>query len=248
MKRTTTAMGLTALLLLAGLFLWRGSSTAAPHTEEKKEPRTISTSGSATIQVAPDSARVFFGVQTIAPTIKAARTDNAAKVKKVMDALNALKIADLKMKSSDVQVEMLYSHPQGNQLPQVTGFRITHTFTVLVQNSDVEKLSKTASAVLDTALENGVTMVQQITFFKKDLTDIRRQAMEKAVREAVANAQALVSGVSGSLTGTIAISGAPEYAYRGQQFDNVQSAAITDTPLVAGNLNVTCNVNVTCTY
>lgn len=247
MQRTSAIVLLAVAVLIVVGFMSRTPSGAAPATEAKKEERHINTSGSATIKVKPDSARVFFGVQTVQPTIKHARAENTEKVKKVMDALNGLKIKDLKMKSSDVNVEMLYSRPDHDQLPKVTGFRITHTFTVLVENDDAEKLGKTASLVLDTALENGVNSVQQIMFFKKDLTDIRRQAMTVAVEEAVANAKALASGIKAPLGGTISINGEPEYYSRAQQYSNSQVVG-GDTELVVGNLDVTCRVSVTCTY
>src|SRR5207248_1009064 len=93
--------------------------------------RTISTSGSATIKVHPDSGRVFFGIQTIASTVKVARAENSARTGKVLAALGALKIPDLKMKSSDVRVELVQMPQQPDQLPRILGFRVTHSFTVL---------------------------------------------------------------------------------------------------------------------
>ena len=148
----------------------------------KDKQRTINTSGTATVRVKPDSARVFFGVQTIAPTIKAARTDNADRVKKVMEALNALNVPDLKMKTSDVSVDLIQTHKNEDKLPQVLGYRITNTFTVLVRNDTPAKLSAFAAQVLDTALENGATNVQQIVFFKGDLVEAQRQRWPRPSR------------------------------------------------------------------
>ena len=251
MKRIGVAIAaVSVIVLVCGVAVLRGQGAAGP--EAKAEKRTISTSGQATIKVKPDSARVYFGVQTLAETIKKARADNAASVKKVMDALTALQIPDLKMKSSDVHVELVQSAHDRDSLPRTLGYKLTHTFTVLVQNEDAQKLSGVASRVLDTALENGANIVQQISFFKRDLTEARRQAMAKAVEDAVANAQALAAGGKVKIADTISINGEPTYHYFGGQMAQSNTSfpgpAGDDTPLVAGDLEITCRVSVTCTY
>src|SRR5947207_9734892 len=102
MQRTSAIVLLAVTVLVAVGIMNRNPSGAAPNPEAKKEERKIFTSGSATIKVKPDSARVFFGVQTVKTAIKDARAENTEKIKKVMDALNGLKVKDLKMKASDV--------------------------------------------------------------------------------------------------------------------------------------------------
>src|SRR5262245_650146 len=212
MKRASVAAGVTVGVLLASAFLFRDHLVRgqAPAGQAKeKEKRTLTTSGSATVRVKPDSARVFLTVQTIATTIREARTKNNGHVKKVMDALAALKIANLKTKTGDVQVEMIYARHDRNEtrLPELLGYRLTHTFTVLVQNEDTAKLGAGASLVLDTALENGVTAVQRVAFFRNDLNEPRRKALTQAVEDARANAQALASGARATITDTLTISG-----------------------------------------
>src|SRR5262249_12810527 len=142
-RRATLAGGLAGVILLSGLLLLRGQNlppTAGPTAEAKKEPHTLRTSGSGTVRVTPDAARVFFAVQTQATAIKEARLDNNNRVRKIMEALSALKVPDLKTKTSDVQVDILYGRTDGNQLPPITGYRLSNTFTVLVQDTDPVKL------------------------------------------------------------------------------------------------------------
>lgn len=252
MKHGVIATILAVLVLLVGVFLLNAQTRVGPATD-KNDKRTINTSGSATIRVKPDSARVFFGVQTLAGTIKEARADNAMKVKKVMDELLQLKIPDLKMKSSDVQVELVQSRQTEDKLPHTVGFRITSTFTVLVQNDDSEKLGVAASKILDCALENGANMVQQIVFFKKDFTEIKRQALTKAVEDATANARALAAGAKANVAEIITINGQPEYSWLGSRQDLANTipsslAVGGETPLVVGELEVTCHVGVVCAF
>jgi uncharacterized protein YggE len=235
------------------------AAAGGPNSPEPTEkPATLRTAGSATVRVKPNAARVFFGVQTQAVSVKDARTENNSRIRKVLAALAALKIPDLKSKTSDVQVDILYGRTDGNQLPPITGYRISTTFTVLVSNDDPVKLGGQAARVLDAALENGANTVQQIAFLRKEgLTEARRKALTQAVEDALANARALAAGARKDNVKVIAIDGEPQYRlwdYRGRNA-MVQSVNVaipqgpeTEAALVVGDLEVTCRVNVTCTY
>jgi len=262
MKPAAIAGGLAGVVLLLGVVLSRGQNpapAAGAAAADKKEPRTLRTTGSATVRVKPDAARVFFGVQTSAATIQQARLENNGRVRKMMEALAALKIPDLKMKTSDVQVDIIYGRVDGAQLPPISGYRVSNTFTVLVQDKDAAKLGMLASRVLDTALENGANSVQQITFLRQDgTTQARRKALTGAVEDALANARALAAGAKQDRVEVLTIDGQPVYReypyYRGQnamvQSTNVAmpEGAGSEAALVVGDLEVTCHVNVTCTY
>jgi uncharacterized protein len=253
MKRLTAMGGLAVGFLLVGVILLRGQPRAEAVADAKKEPRKLTTSGVATIRVKPDSARVFFGVQTMAPTIKQAREESSQKVTKVLGALSALQIPDLKMKTSDVNVELVQSTRSDNKLPEILGYRLTNSFTVLIKGNDPQKLGTTAGHVLDTALENGANLVQQIVIFKEDSTEAKRQALAKAVQEAIANARALARGAETAILDTINIDGQPEYYGGHYQLRNTVQAMDSfggagETPVLAGEVEITCHVSVTCTY
>src|SRR6185369_4815140 len=99
MKRSLIVACVAGVLVLSGLVWTQAQGPApAPAVEAKKEPHTLRTSGSATVRIKPDAARVFFGVQTQAATVKEARAENNRRVNKIMAALVALKIPDLKTK------------------------------------------------------------------------------------------------------------------------------------------------------
>jgi uncharacterized protein YggE len=254
--------GLAGVALFSGLLLLRGQTPTAKTSsaaEGKKEPPILRTSGSATVRVKPDAARLFFAVQTQAVKIKEARLDNNSRVHTILEALAALKMPDLKTKTSDVQVDILYGRSDGSQLPPITGYRISTTFTMLVQQEDPAKLGALASRVLDAALDSGATSVQQIAFLRKDgLTQARRKALTQAVEDALANARALAAGAKKGQVECITIDGPPMYhdrGYFGSRNAMVQSVNVAipgrgpgEAALVVGDLEVTCQVNVTCTY
>jgi uncharacterized protein YggE len=170
-----------------------------------------------------------------------------------MAAVQALKIEGLKMKTSNIQMEVIQSRQEKmDKLPTILGYRVRYTFTVLVENNSPEKLAQGAGRVLETALENGANAVQQIEIFKKDTTEIRREALSKATAEALANARALARGADKSIVDILGINGTPEYSYRQSNptYNTAQPAVFGDgaSPVVAGDVEVTCRVNVTCLH
>src|SRR4051812_16222275 len=189
MTRTTRLVLVLSALALGGALTLRSGRALAQAPAAAEGKHTVLTTGSATVRTHPDSGRVFFGVQTLASTVKAARADNSAKTEKVLAALGALKIPDLKMKSSDIRVELVQSQQRSDELPRILGYRVTHSFTVLAQNEDPDKLSAITNRVLDTALDNGANLVEQVVFFKQDDRAARREALTRAVQDATANAE-----------------------------------------------------------
>lgn len=250
-----------AVLALAGLglSLWHSQTqlqtvqaNAAP--KEKDDRRgSLSTTGTATAQVKPDSARVFFRVESYAKEIKVARADNAKQVAGIMKALTDLKIEGLKMKSTDVNVELVTRRQQEKEarLPEVLGYHVTYSFTVLTENDDSGTLAKDASRILDAALENGATGVEQIRFFAKDVEAVRRNLMTKAVETAMENARALAAGAKRTIDEVSMVHGQPQYVDMSNNFrqnSDFGAGGGDATQLVAGDLVLSCSVSVSCKY
>ena len=253
MKASWIAGTFALVVVLATALFLRGQQ-AAPVAEAKTERGTITTAGTATLKVKPDAARVFFGVQTIGKTVKAAREENSTQCKKLIAALNALKIADLKMKTADINVDLVQSQPSDiTKLPEVQGYRVTNSFSVLVLDKDTTRLSNNAGRVLDTALENGANFVQRMVAFRHDDADIKRDGLTKAVEDALANAQAIAAGAKVRVRGTFSLNGQPEYSF-GQGQCGLTTTLVAggegvgDTPVIVGDLEITIRVSVTCTY
>jgi uncharacterized protein YggE len=251
MKRDTIAVGMSLTTLVLVGIAWAGQSAGAQSREVRDtEKRTIQTTGTGTVRVRPDHARVFFGVQTFAPTVKQARGQNAAQTKQVTTALTALKIPDLKMKSSNITVELVQTDPDG-RAPKIVGYRITNTFTVLIHQDNADQLGPLASRIMDSALENGANQVQQIVFFREDQKEAKREALMKAVEDARGNAEAMAAGARKKIVDVTAINGQPQFEVFDQRMTNSIQAAVPEgdsTTLMAGELDVTCTVNATYSY
>jgi uncharacterized protein YggE len=265
MNRSTAFVLATCAILLVAFLEFRVHPAAGQRPEAEKKPKaakhTIETSGKAVVRVDPNRARLYLRVQTTAATVKAAQADNAKRFKKALDAIEGLKIANLKMKSLNIEVAEIYSREKDNvqtTLPQVLGYQVTNSFTVLVSNDEAMKLGLEASRVLGAALENGATAAQSVEFFRDDMSDVRRQALTRATEDALANADALARGAKRQVTDVVKID-EPEYLASGNwALSNTMQmnpgfggagGGESDTPtLMAGEMLLTCRVRVTCNY
>ena len=211
---------------------------------------TINTSGSATVRTKADSARVAFGVQTSAETIKGARENHRARVQKVMDGLLSLKLPDLKVATSIVHVEMIYEYKSREmiELPKLLGYRVTTNLAGTICDVDPSKLGNMTMQILDAALESGATSVQHIVFSRMDDAEIRRQALAKAVEDALQNARAIAEAAGVEIKGKQSIQGQPQYSSRYEYTSGEKGSLPGDTTLVAGDVEITCTVGVVCTF
>ncbi len=251
MNRVALLVAGSVVAVLTCVFLMRGHADqpeAAPLTPQ----RTITVDGSATVVGTPDSARVYFGVVTIGDTAAAARTENARTIAKVQAALLALKLADLKSRTRDNSVTILH---EDSKRHKIVGYQCEQSFSVLVKEADPEKLGAIANRLLDAGLQNGVNSRANIEFFKEDDTEQRRQAMTKAVEDALANANAYAAGAKGKNVSVVSITERTSREGFGGQFGGGQGGfnggfggGNVAPGIVAGNWQVSSSVRVVCRY
>ncbi|MFA5059212.1 MAG: SIMPL domain-containing protein [Candidatus Omnitrophota bacterium] len=231
---------------------------SASAQEISKDNKVISTTGEAKVWIDPDKARVYLGVETMNVSVGVAREENAQKVKSVIDALKGLAIEGMLIKAPDYRVMIIkeeeYNATRQGRLPNVVGYKVVQDFTVLLSQKDQNVLSKNASLVVDTALNSGVTIIDQIEFFKEDDSEDKRRVLSLAVKDAIVNAQTIADAAKVSIKGYNTISSETRYAMPYQMrnanmmqrssMDDVSSA--TGTTLLAGKIAVTSTVRIQC--
>ena len=203
MSRKTLLVGGVVAIVSTATFLLRGQAFQAG-PDPAPPPRTITAYGTGTVTGKPDTARLYFGVVTNAKTVVAARQENARVANKVMAGLLELKLPDLKAKSRESHLSIIY---ENQDKFQIVGYEVSQFFTILVKEDDPEKLGTTSARILDVGLQNGVNSRGDIEFFKADDSEMQRQAMTKAVQDGIANAQAYAAGAKLSTVGVVEISG-----------------------------------------
>ena len=172
---------------------------------------TISTSGTATVRVKPDTVIVSFSVAKRALTVALVRSANVKSTADATAALDALKIPGTQTQTSSVAVRVMWRNY--DQSLELQGYEMTNAFTVRIVNTDADQLAKFAARVVDAALAAGATGIDGVTFMKADDSALRRECMQQAFADARKNAEALAQAAGVKIRGVQTIS---FYADRGE--------------------------------
>lgn len=205
-----------------------------------REPE-ITTWGHGEVKLAPSYASVQFGVVTQSPSAIETASQNARKIAAILAALRGLGLTEQQATTSGYTLSQTYDYPK-NQPQRLTGFAARNTIRAEIrQLDDVGK-------VIDAAIQAGATDVTSIQFLPSAADDARRTALDAAVKQARADADAMARAAGGSLGRLISI-GAAGVAQPGTYF---QSAVLTSsggmasvppvTPVVPGEITVVAQV------
>jgi uncharacterized protein len=181
--RLSLAALIAAALLLAAAVAWPDPATSA--ADEAEEGITVTAVGS--VKAAPDRAQLSFGVVTEGPTADEASAANAARMRDVIDALEAAGVRTANIRTESVSVSQQHS-PTGKRLP---GFVAENSVAVKVA-------SGRAGAVIDVGVANGATHASGPSFDISDRDALYRDALAAAVNEARKKAEAI--GAAGGVS------------------------------------------------
>lgn len=220
-------------ILLAGLALFGAAAIAGvaqPHfarsaASPTPDAKTISVSGNGTVETVPDRATFSFTVTTQADTAKAALAKNGATADAVAAALQGAKV-----QTSDVMLQ-----PQMNDAgTAVLGYTASTTVTA---ESELAK----AGPLVDAAVDAGATGVSGPSLSRSDYNALYRQALQNAVADAKAKAQALADSAGltlGAVTSVTEGGGVQPLPYAAAASDGVAK-------LLPGTQTVDASVTVT---
>jgi uncharacterized protein len=155
-------------------------------------PPQIMTTGVGQASAVPDRATVNVSVQTHAPAVSSASTDNARRVKSVIDTLRAIGVTPeaLETVNYSVSPEMQYAP---NQTPHVTGYTVTNSILVKLKRID------DVGRVIDASLAKGANEISSLQFTSSKADSIRSVALAAAVADARSQADAMARAAGGSL-------------------------------------------------
>ena len=222
---------LMAMLLCLGL---SSVAMAAPGPG----PAVISVSGQGRADVAPDMAVVNIGIVTTGKTAQLAQAENARVASDVTAALGQLGIF-----SKDIQTHYTMSpvYEKGDYRKAV-GYRANNTVTVTV--NDVAK----AGQVIDAALSSGATDVNGLSFGLKDAKSVRNTALQMAVQDARSKADAIAAALGVKIVGIQNVKedggNFARYEVANARLAKLDGAAMADTPVNAGTVEVNAEVHI----
>ena len=223
---TLVAAALAAAVAYAGV--------GRPDTARGSAPdaRSVTVTGTASVQAVPDQAGFSAGVASNAATAQAALAANATKAASVIEALRSAGVAKADLQTQDVSVS-----PRWDDRGKQDGFS-AHT-SVQVHVQDVRQ----AGRLIDAAVAAGATETSGPSFDRGDRDALYRTALKDAFAEARLKAATLAGEADASLGRVLRIeesSAMPEPMPL-----DMRAAAESATPVEPGKQEVQASVRVT---
>jgi uncharacterized protein len=224
---TLVAGALAAAVAFAGVGRPDTARGSAPDT------RSVTVTGTASVQAVPNRAGFSAGVSSDAATAQAALAANATKVAQIIAALRSEGVARADLQTQDVSVS-----PRWDDRGQKDGFT-AHT-SVQVHVQDLRK----AGRLIDAAVAAGANETSGPSFDRGDRDALYRDALKQAFAEARLKA-ATLAGEAGASLGRVLRIEESSPASQPQLPYEMRAMADTTTPVEPGKQQVQATVTVT---
>ena len=163
------------------------------------ENATITVTGSASVTLKADYARISVGVSSKAATVEQAANENNAAIFAVIEALKEAGVAEEDIATSNYSVYAEYDYASfGGQ--KLTGYNVTNQLTVIIRDMDH------IGATLDKATAAGANNIYHIEFLSTKADEAQDEATVYAVQDAMRRAKLLASAAGLNLGGIKSIS------------------------------------------
>lgn len=236
----------SAVLLAVSLLSSLAVAPAAAHEESMSSTPipvlTVSANGES--RVAPDEATVRLGVSAQAPTAREAQDQVSRAAGAILEAVRKLGIPADHIQTSELNLGPVYGQGRPDREPQeprIVGYQASNVVSI-----QVEQLDK-VGPVIDAGLGAGANRLEGVIFGLRDDRKARAEALTGAVDAARVKADALARALKVRLVrilevaeGGIAVT--PQPFVRGRMA--METAAMADTPVSAGQVGVSASVTV----
>lgn len=183
---------LLSIILVLALLL---PCIALAETVAVAENATITVTGSASVTLKADYARISVGVSSKAATVEQAANENNAAIFAVIEALKEAGVAEEDIATSNYSVYAEYDYASfGGQ--KLTGYNVTNQLTVIIRDMDH------IGATLDKATAAGANNIYNIEFLSTKADEAQDEATVYAVQDAMRRAK-LLAGAAGLELGGI---------------------------------------------
>jgi uncharacterized protein YggE len=220
---------ISPVLICLSLATSAAAQTAAP------EPPQIIVTGEGVVKATPDQAWVQIGAESRSKVSKEAQQRNAEVMTAVQQKISAFAIPKDAIKTVAVDLQPEFDYANGKQT--LRGYVARNTIEVRV-----DELNKVGD-VLDAAVASGAATIHGLRFDVKARSDVEQTALQAAVKNAIAKAQALATGSQRAIDRILRI----EEVSGGQpvpmmkQF-SMAARADASTPVAPGELEIRAQV------
>lgn len=234
MKRLLLIAGLAALFLVAAALIGVGRPEQA-RSAAASPPSGITATGVGKVTTVPNRAGFSFGVTTQGQTANAALRANADQMRRLIDAIRRAGVDE-----DDVQTEQVSLYPRMSDDGQaIVGYQATNSVS-----AQIDDLAR-AGALVDAAAAAGANQISGPILTRSDQDELYKDALEAAVEDARAKAEALAAAAGvdlGSATKIVEGSGGPQPVPFEARAAIAQDSA---TPIEPGTQKLEASVTVT---
>jgi uncharacterized protein YggE len=204
------------------------------------EPPQIVVTGEGTIKATPDQARVTIGAESRSKNSKDAQQRNAELMTAVQQKIAALGIPKDAIRTTAIDLQPEFDYNNGKQTAR--GYVARNTIEVRVD--DFAKLSD----VIDAVVSSGATNIHGLSFDVKQREQLESAALQAAVKDGLAKAQAVAAGAQRAVDRILRIE--EEFTGRGGPVPMMREMAMArvadaSTPVAAGEIEIRAQVRVT---
>jgi uncharacterized protein len=230
------------MIAALGLSSALASALDAQATATAPAPPQVVVSGTGEARIVTDRATLMLGVQTRAATASLAATDNARRLRAILDTLRAIGLASEQLSTMNYNVAPEMQYPAGgNQPPKVTGYVVTNTV-----RADLHRIDDVGRTI-DAALAKGANEISSLQLFSSKADSARRVALAAAVADARAQAEVLARASGGALGSLIEISSTQE-TIRPVLARATAAMAAVRTPIEPGEQTISATVTARWTF
>lgn len=211
--------------------------SASAFAAESDAPH-IAVSATASMEVAPDIAKINFDVNGAGSTASEAATASASKMEAVRRALLGCNIL-----SDDIITTSYTLYPELNNKGKITGYTAKNSLTIKVK--DIAK----AGSVIDKLSSAGIDRINSVTFDVENKSLYRNKLLAQAVENARQEA-AVVANAGGRSIGKLLSANINSYNNYPRTYGNIMlkaasadEAAAPSTNLVAESITLKASVD-----
>lgn len=238
----------SALLLLAVLVAAPAAAAqvSTPVVPTEELPRTITVTGTGTVDITPDTADISFGVYSQNESLEAAQDDNSTRLDAIMQSFTEAGIAEEDIATSGYRINVINEYDRDGNLVGVQGYEVWSEVTVTIRDISI------VGDVLDQAVGAGANMIGSISFYVDDTGAAASQARNAAIENARAKADEMAEAAGVIVVGVYSIEevSAPQadsvqYEMAEQQGVGAASdAAVRTVPVSPGQSQITVKVEI----
>ncbi len=199
----------------------------------------IQVSGSSSVQVAPDRARVAFAMETRAEGATEAASANADSMEGVLQAIRAGNFEGLELRTFGYSLQPEYAVNNNQRTREIVAYTALNNVGATI--TDVAGVGR----VIDAAIGAGANRVASVSFFASNTDAARADALAQAVRNARDEAEIIAASLGHRLGAPLEINGGaqrptPQVAMMAEGV----SFRAASTPIEVGDQTVTASVSI----